>query len=270
LLYGITLEQKYCMVMEYMVKGSLYDVLHSEQGKSLCWEQKYQIGLDIAKGLSYLHGQNILHRDLKSLNVLLDERYRAKLTDFGLSTVRVETSSASSNKTKQEVGTVPWMAPELFKRGAKYTEKSDVYSYGMVLWELCTRKVPFADAGGTPALIIQWIRSGEREEIPQGTPEAIEHVIQMCWKASAELRPTAAAIVKMLLKAMGAEESKIDIAEESEVDYQGNLASITSNSDCRVSSTIDSGYRLFSGATTTTSSLSSDNSWQSRSGLQYQ
>jgi len=266
------------MVMEYMVKGSLYDVLHSEQGKSLGWEQKYQIGLDVAKGLSYLHGQKILHRDLKSLNVLLDAHYRAKLTDFGLSTVRKESQSVST-KRSDSVGTVPWMAPELFKRGAKYTEKCDMYSYGMVLWELCTHKVPFSDAEDMNVIPV-WVGQGEREEIPQGTPEAIEHVIQMCWKASAELRPTAEVIVKMLLKAMGAEQSRLDIVEavddiklmeESEVDYQGNLTSIAGSLDCRVSSTIDSGYRLFSGATTTTSSgLSSGSSWQSRPGFQHQ
>ena len=214
-----------------------------------------------------MHGQNILHRDLKSLNVLLNAHYRAKLTDFGLSTVRKESQSVST-KRSDSVGTVPWMAPELFKRGAKYTEKCDMYSYGMVLWELCTHKVPFSDAEDMNVIPV-WVGQGEREEIPQGTPEAIEHVIQMCWKASAELRPTAEAIVKMLLKAMGAEQSRFDIVEEPEVDYQGNLTSITSSSRIEVSPTIDSNYRLFSGATTTTSSLSSDNSWQARPGSQH-
>ncbi len=81
--YGYSLSPNRCIVMEYMSNGSLYSVLHSN--KPLEWPLRLQIATDAAKGLAFLHHENILHRDIKSLNVLLDNSYKAKLTDFGLS-----------------------------------------------------------------------------------------------------------------------------------------------------------------------------------------
>ncbi len=106
------------MVMEYLPKGSLYQVLHDSK-ETLPWNPiRWDIAIDVGKGLSYLHSQNIVHRDLKSLNVLLDDQYRAKITDFGLAKIKLETNSTTT-KTKQGMGTTRWRAPELFKRGAK-------------------------------------------------------------------------------------------------------------------------------------------------------
>src|SRR5665213_3043395 len=111
--YGFCMSPTYCIVMEYMPNGSLFSVLRSN--KPLEWPLRFRIAVDVAKGLSFLHHENILHRDIKSLNVLLDENYKAKLTDFGLSKVKAETKShATATKTnnKDSVGTVQWMAPE--------------------------------------------------------------------------------------------------------------------------------------------------------------
>ena len=89
---------------------------------------------DISAGLAYLHEEGILHRDLKSLNVLLTDTLRAKLSDFGLSRVKDETRSAST--LSKPSGTLRWMAPENFSRKAKYTEASDVYSLGIILYQM--------------------------------------------------------------------------------------------------------------------------------------
>ncbi len=193
-LYGVCLDPgHYGMVMELMLKGSLYDVLHNA-GEKLDWKMRWEIGMDVGQGLAVLHSEGVLHRDLKSLNVLLDDRMRAKLTDFGLS--RVKTESVASTR-QQSVGTLMWMAPELFKRKAKYTQGADVYSYGMILWELASRKIPYADAA-SPAVIAQWIQAGETEEIPADCPETFGQVVKTCWAMEPESRPTAAKVVEQL------------------------------------------------------------------------
>jgi serine/threonine protein kinase len=146
-LLGICIEPgHYSIVMEYLAKGSLYDVLHDDEielpWKTVC----VPIALDIGRGLSYLHDRDILHRDLKSLNIVLNENFGAKITDFGLAKLKLESSSKTSTSTKKNpVGTVRWKAPELFKRGVQYSTASDVYSYGMILWEIASRKLPFSE-----------------------------------------------------------------------------------------------------------------------------
>ena len=197
-LYAVCLEAaKYCMVMELMSNGSLFNVLHN--GRELPWSLRFSIAKDIAVGLNYLHGRGILHRDLKSLNVLLDDRMRAKLCDFGLSTLKSESSSTTTAaKGKSAVGTVQWMAPELFKRGTKKSELSDIYALGMTLWELASREIPFKDGDGNEAVIIKWITDGEQEKIPEDTPKPFAALIARCWAQRAEDRPLTPAIIAEL------------------------------------------------------------------------
>jgi serine/threonine protein kinase len=193
-LYGITLSPEYTLVMEYLPKGSLYDVLSTE--KALPWSMRSQIALDMSIGLAFLHTENILHQDLKSLNVLLDNQYRAKLADFGLSKIKRE-SSRTTSVPVQSVGTLPWKAPELFKRGPKYNAACDMYSLGMTLWELSSGKLPFADAQDNDQ-IVAWALQGEQETIPAETPEYLKATIQACWSLVPTRRPTATQVVSAL------------------------------------------------------------------------
>jgi len=172
-----------------MPKGSLYDFLHNKQ--SLSWPQIWRISVDMGLGILHLHSNNILHRNLKSLNVLLDDGLRAKVCDFGLAKIKQETTTTTTSikKSSNPIGTVSWMAPELFKRKAKYTKRSDVYSFGMILWELATRKIPWSDAQSA-SIIINWVLQGEKEEIPKKSPQSYAKLIAKCWEQNPKDRPT--------------------------------------------------------------------------------
>ena len=190
-LKGIVLEPThYSLVMELMPNLSLYNVLQSTK---LPWHVKYNIALDVGAGLSYLHAQAILHRDLKSMNVLLDGNFRAKLTDFGLAKLRIETSATT--KAEQTVGTLRWMAPELLKRKPEYSEASDVYSYGLILWELAAEKIPYEETAVD--LIKDCIKDGDVEELPADSPPPYGEIVKRCWQAKDD-RPKAADVLRSL------------------------------------------------------------------------
>jgi hypothetical protein len=206
LLKGVSLTP-YALVMEYMPKGSLFNMLHSQS--ELPMTVRHRIALDVAKGLAFLHRyqpHGILHRDLKSQNVLLTEYLHAKLADFGLSKVRVESSrsQAYAQSSNKSVGTIPWMAPECFGIRPKYSEKSDMYAYGMVLWELISRRMPYEDVTDANE-IREAVKSGEREEIPEQStnpgekvPFSFKEVIRFCWFQDANSRPQAKDAIETL------------------------------------------------------------------------
>jgi hypothetical protein len=198
-LRGYCESPSYCLVMEYMPVGSLYDVLHNDQ--ALPWHIRLRIGLDVSYGLAQLHNVQILHRDLKSLNVLLYEAgglLRTKLADFGLSRMKTESNSLSTVSSKS-VGTLAWMAPELLSLKPKYSVQSDMYGYGMVLWELAEREVPFA--GAHPNVLHTEIAAGRaKEEFSQELIDSRPQYISLaesCWTVAGK-RPSAAEAVKLM------------------------------------------------------------------------
>ncbi len=156
-LLGAVLEgPKQVMVMELMSGGNLHSLLRKE--KDLDWDTKYRIALDVAYGIKYLHDRNILHRDLNSMNVLLNKEGRAKIGDFGLAKVKsVAKSRARTNSSG--VGSLLWMAPELFNLEVRFSNASDIYALGMVLYEIMTHKTPFEIElqGEHPSIIIPHI-----------------------------------------------------------------------------------------------------------------
>ena len=178
--------------MEYLPKGSLHGVLQNKN-EAISWDTRWTIGDRHWQRAKLSSQQRHIHRDLKSLNILLDENYLAKICDFGLSKIKLETSSSS---TKSKTGTIRWRAPETFKRGFKPANSMDIYSYGMVLWEIASRELPFADAPDE-LTVISWIKDGEKETVPTDCPKAYGDIIQETWQ-EAEKRPSAAKIVEML------------------------------------------------------------------------
>ncbi|KAI9216995.1 kinase-like domain-containing protein, partial [Blastocladiella britannica] len=132
----------------------------------------------------------IQHRDFKSLNVLLDDYLHCKVSDFGLSKSRTTmqtTSHALGNANERAMATLAWTAPERLKIGSRFTDKCDVYSFGVTLYEIASRSLPFE---GEEALVIRMsILEGARPEIPDDAPEAFAALICECWAQEARLRP---------------------------------------------------------------------------------
>eukprot|EP00300_Choanocystis_sp_HF-7_P013506 c18324_g1_i1.p1 GENE.c18324_g1_i1~~c18324_g1_i1.p1 ORF type:complete len:149 (+),score=27.44 c18324_g1_i1:731-1177(+) len=126
---GLSQPDSLGIIMEHMPCGNLFEVLH-ETKIELDMKQKLKFACDAARGMTYLHMSNppIIHRDLKSLNLMLDANFNVKITDFGLS----KTKSTHNRPMTAQCGTYQWMAPELIQ-GHYYDEKVDVFSFGIVV-----------------------------------------------------------------------------------------------------------------------------------------
>jgi tRNA A-37 threonylcarbamoyl transferase component Bud32 len=178
----------FAMVTEYMSRGSLWSILHpggvaKTSSAPLDWSQRIHIMKGIARGMNFLHNSDppIIHRDLKSQNVLVDENWNCKVADFGMS--RLKTLTA----TMTRVGTPQWMAPEIL-REERYDETADVWSFGVVCWELITGEAPFF--GQSPLRVVSMVaHQGIKLQIPPNCPAAMAKLIERCFQES-RLRPS--------------------------------------------------------------------------------
>jgi serine/threonine protein kinase len=201
--------------MECMSKGSLDKYLQSDI--AITWKQRWKLAADVSKGLYHLHYHDpeILHRDLKSLNVLVDDQDRAKLTDFGLAEVKSETRNTTKIEPGKLAGSLLWMAPELFSMEAKTTKETDIFALAIILWEIAARKYPYEKVDNismVPALLF----AGQREEIPGDTPSSFKKIIERCWAQRAEDRLSINQIVEELEAHSGeAEEDPLPPKEHS-------------------------------------------------------
>ncbi|XP_077252211.1 mitogen activated protein kinase kinase kinase-like protein isoform X3 [Tasmannia lanceolata] len=151
------------MITEYMEMGSLYYLIHtSGQKKKLSWRRRLKMLCDICRGLMCIHRMKIVHRDLKSANCLVNKHWVVKICDFGLSRVMTEVPMRDTSSA----GTPEWMAPELI-RNEPFSEKCDIFSFGIIMWELCTLSRPW---DGIPPMQIVYAvaNEGMRLEIPEG------------------------------------------------------------------------------------------------------
>uniref|UniRef100_A0A3B4AAQ4 Interleukin-1 receptor-associated kinase 4 n=1 Tax=Periophthalmus magnuspinnatus TaxID=409849 RepID=A0A3B4AAQ4_9GOBI len=141
-----------CLVYAFMPNGSLLDRLACSEGsRPLSWVQRCSIALGTAQGLEYLHSNHHVHRDIKSANILLDENFVAKISDFGLTRASSKNSS-STVVTGRVVGTTAYMAPEALR--GQITPKSDIFSFGVVLLEILSG-LPPADEDREPSLLME-------------------------------------------------------------------------------------------------------------------
>ncbi|KAK2412885.1 serine/threonine/tyrosine-protein kinase HT1 [Trifolium repens] len=178
----------YCIITEYMSQGTLRMYLNKKEPYSLSIETVLRLALDISRGMEYLHSQGVIHRDLKSNNLLLNDEMRVKVADFGTSCLETR-----CRETKGNMGTYRWMAPEMIKE-KPYTRKVDVYSFGIVLWELTTALLPFQ--GMTPVQAAFAVaEKNERPPLPASCQPALAHLIKRCWSANPSKRPDFSDIV---------------------------------------------------------------------------
>ncbi|RIA80522.1 kinase-like domain-containing protein [Glomus cerebriforme] len=189
--YGVTKDPNSdeCMlIMQYAREGNLHDYLQ-KKFVNIKWWDKMQILFDISNGLKAIHNTNLTHRDFHSGNILLGVNYgqRCRVGDLGLS------QPANKTSLNDEIyGVIPYVAPEIFN-GATFSKASDIYSFGMIMWECTTGCKPFADIEHDHTLIYK-ILNGERPKITDDTPECFATLIKRCWSPDPMKRPDIAEV----------------------------------------------------------------------------
>jgi serine/threonine protein kinase len=189
------------LVYEFISNGTLYNHLHSEGPISLSWTDRLRILLEVARAVSYLHSATLMpiyHRDIKSSNILLDEHLTAKVSDFGASRyIPIDKTGV----TTAVQGTIGYLDPEYYYT-SRLTDKSDVFSFGVLIVELVTRKKPFVyrsdDGAGLISRFASLSLEGNLAELvdPQvmdreyGEAQEIAALAVMCTKLKGEERPT--------------------------------------------------------------------------------
>ncbi|KAF6155897.1 hypothetical protein GIB67_039228 [Kingdonia uniflora] len=167
------------LVYEYMPNGSLGDLLHSTKGGLLDWPMRYKIAIDAGEGLSYLHHDcvpSIVHRDVKSNNILLDEEYGARVADFGVAKV-IEGFGKGQKSMSVIAGSCGYIAPE-YAYTLRVNEKSDIYSFGVVLLELVTGRLPIDPEFGEKDLV-KWVCTTIDQK---GLDQVIDSNLDSCFK----------------------------------------------------------------------------------------
>ncbi|KAK1302754.1 Leucine-rich repeat receptor-like serine/threonine-protein kinase BAM3 [Acorus calamus] len=203
------------LVYEYMSNGSLGEVLHGKRGRYLDWEVRLKIAVEAAKGLCYLHHDccpAVLHRDVKSNNILLDAEFEAHVADFGLA--KFLRDSGASECMSAIAGSYGYIAPE-YAYTLKVDEKSDVYSFGVVLLELVTGRRPVGDFGEEGLDIVRWTKASTNwnkdrvveildrrmSEVPVNEAAQVFFVAMLCVQEQSVERPTMREVVQMLSQA---------------------------------------------------------------------
>eukprot|EP00250_Pteridium_aquilinum_P017600 c23699_g4_i1 orf=405-3302(+) len=191
----VTKRPNFSIVTEYLPRGSLFRLLHKPGMRELLDERRcVRMALDVARGMNYLHRLSppIVHRDLKSPNLLVDKTWTVKVCDFGLSRLKMKTFLSS----RSAAGTAEWMAPEVL-RDEPSNEKSDVYSFGVILWELFTLQQPWS--GLSPAQVVGAVGFQHRRLlIPKDINSEIAALIESCWANDARQRPSFTSIMESL------------------------------------------------------------------------
>ena len=211
-------DEKLYMVTDYCRGGELF--FHLKRMKVFSEDQVRLYSAEIACGLSHLHSHKIVYRDLKPENVLLDHEGHVRITDFGLSRenkalkeektrrmshtlqaseTRSPSLNASVNSTKADMtsfmGSILWMAPEIMRnKTSQYNEFVDVFSFGMVLYEIITSQHPWEDCRNIKTIddVVDAIEAGNRPEVPDGLgfPPFFKDLMEKCWNSNCEMRPS--------------------------------------------------------------------------------
>jgi len=177
-----------CIVTEYLANGSLEDVLerNAKRKKRISIKRIVALAKDIARGLNWLHHKGIIHRDLKTANILVDSSGKGKLADFGLSHIKSSSGDPICG-TYGVVGTPCYMAPEVLQKNP-YGVKADIFSFAIVLCEMILGKYPYDNEPESTATFEKAIVSGLRPDVPACIP-AMQNLIVSCWAENPDDRP---------------------------------------------------------------------------------
>ncbi|KAI3686071.1 hypothetical protein L1987_79741 [Smallanthus sonchifolius] len=170
-----------CIITEYMSGGSLYEYLHKNH-HTVTLPQLVKFAIDVCRGMEYLHKNNIIHRDLKTANLLMDSHNVVKVADFGVARFLNQEGVMTA-----ETGTYRWMAPEVINH-QPYDQKADIFSFAIVLWEILTAKIPYENM--TPLQAALGVRQGRRPDLPTNTHPKLLELMQRCWQTDPNPRPS--------------------------------------------------------------------------------
>ncbi|XP_026580007.1 RAF proto-oncogene serine/threonine-protein kinase isoform X2 [Pseudonaja textilis] len=191
LFMGYMTKDNLAIVTQWCEGSSLYNHLHVQETK-FPMLQRIDIARQTAQGMDYLHAKNIIHRDMKSNNIFLHEDRTVKIGDFGLATVKSRWSG--SQQVEQPTGSVLWMAPEVIRMqdSNPFSFQSDVYSYGIVLYELMTGELPYSHINNRDQIIFMVGRgytSPDLSKLYKNCPKAMKRLVADCVKKVREERP---------------------------------------------------------------------------------
>ncbi|RGB40092.1 kinase-like domain-containing protein [Rhizophagus diaphanus] len=210
--YGITqdpITQDFIFIMPYYNSDLTHYI--TKNFYNISWYDKIRTLHDIIKGLNKIHDVNIIHRDLHSGNILLNG-HRAKICDLGTCKSAIELT----DNEEEIYGIIPYVAPEVLQ-GKKYTKASDIYSFGMIMWELMVGRRPFWDRNHNTELIIE-ICDGLRPPIITNAPKGYIDLMKECWHSDPKKRPTAVEILKKTEEILvNEQENKTEIIESSDI-----------------------------------------------------
>ena len=181
-LVGAHIKEPYRIITRYCPGRSLFDRLHKSPEKQLTSRQLTAIAYQVAEGMRFLHSNGIVHRDLKTMNILLDDKGIAKIADFGLVGVIKEGEGLNGG-----VGTPHYTAPEILEK-KRYGPKVDVYSFGVILWEMASRQIPYRDKTHQD-IYEHVVTRGWRLPGSSSISEPMFELIKRCWSANPNERP---------------------------------------------------------------------------------
>lgn len=180
-------------VVEFCANGALVDALYGEAAHAWTTEQQVRVARDAACGIAHLHRLGIVHRDIAARNVLLTKHNVGKVSDFGMA--RTMDGAVDEQSTLVRVGPVKWMAPEQMSRRV-YSPKSDVFAFGVLLYEIFAREAPWKDV--TNLVTAKLVLSGERMPVPTTAPADIGALMTHCWAIDAKKRPDMVVVQKSI------------------------------------------------------------------------